>query len=180
LRALCHEAVSLAEEADKIRGFTASANIVPDVTVKISSFHERSISWLRKNCVQETLRNRYNQGSIILIMRFPPHRSVGRNNIDVSMHRPAAVIAPAASASELRRRTDMDGEQHVLEARQMERTFRIPSQLERNSLGCQVLPKDWQYFAWHQILSIFGSEKGNVNLRAARIACLSIPVENRS
>jgi hypothetical protein len=33
------------------------------------------------------------------------------------------------------------------------------------------LPKDsWQYFAWHQILSIFGSEKGNVNLRAARIA----------
>jgi hypothetical protein len=52
----------------------------------------------------------------------------------------------------------------------MERTFRIPSQLERNSLGCQVLPKDsWQYFAGHQILSKFGSEKGNVNLRAARM-----------
>src|SRR4030095_7836001 len=87
------------------------------------------------------------------------------------MHSRAAVRSAAASASELCRRTDMDGEQHVLEPRQIERTFRIPSQLKRNSLGCQVLPKDsWQYFAWHQILSIFGSEKGNVNLRAARIA----------
>jgi hypothetical protein len=34
LRALCHEAASLAGEADKSRGFTASANIVPDVIVK--------------------------------------------------------------------------------------------------------------------------------------------------
>jgi hypothetical protein len=36
LRALCHEAASLAGEADKSRGFTASANIVPDVIVKNS------------------------------------------------------------------------------------------------------------------------------------------------
>jgi hypothetical protein len=36
LRALCHEAASLAGEADKSRGFTASANIVPDVIVKKS------------------------------------------------------------------------------------------------------------------------------------------------
>src|SRR5262249_35226090 len=34
LRALCHEAVSLAGEPDKSRGFAASANIVPDVIVK--------------------------------------------------------------------------------------------------------------------------------------------------
>jgi len=36
LRALCHEAASLAGEADESRGFTASANIVPDVIVKKS------------------------------------------------------------------------------------------------------------------------------------------------
>jgi hypothetical protein len=35
LRALCHEAASLAGEADESRGFTASANI-PDVIVKKS------------------------------------------------------------------------------------------------------------------------------------------------
>jgi hypothetical protein len=36
LRALCHEAASLDGEADKSRGFTARANIVPDVIVKKS------------------------------------------------------------------------------------------------------------------------------------------------
>jgi hypothetical protein len=92
--------------------------------------------------LQEALGDGHDKGSVILVVGFPPHRSAGRDNIDVSMHSRAAVKSSPASASELCRRTDMDGEQHFLEAWQIERTFRIPSQFEGNSFRCLVLPKD--------------------------------------
>src|SRR6478672_2636337 len=115
---------------------------------------------LLRDLMQEALRKGHDKGSVILIVGFPPHRSVGWDNIDVSKHSCAAVISATASASELCRRTDMDGEQHFLEARQIERTFRIPSQLEGNSLRCLVLPKDcWQHSARHRSLHLWFKEK---------------------
>jgi hypothetical protein len=63
-----------------------------------------------RDLMQEALRKGHDKGSVILIVGFPPHRSVGWDKIDVSMHCCAAVISATASASELCRRTDMDGE----------------------------------------------------------------------
>ena len=127
----------------------------------IKDFHALRIQLrLLSGLVQKALRKAHDKGSIILIVRLPPHRSAGWDNIDVSMHSRAAEISATTSASELCRRTDMDGEQYFVETRQIERTFRIPSQLEGNSLRCFVLPKDsWQYSTRHRSLHLRFEEK---------------------